>query len=77
MRVTSSYTLSGQLLNVMIDSCISGESCEMIVSPIKHTKILNEVNICRYLMRLLGDYPSDPVEATKLDEQLEKTMKKK
>ena len=49
----------------------------MIVSPVKHTKILNEVNICRYLMRLLGDYPSDPVEATKLAEQLEKTMKKK
>lgn len=46
--------------------------CEMVVNPVKHTKICNQVNVCRYLMRLLGDYPADPVKATKLDEQLDK-----
>lgn len=39
----------------------------MIVSPVKQTKIEGEVNICRYLMRLLGEYPADPVAATVLD----------
>lgn len=43
----------------------------MLVSPVKQTKIVNETNICRYLMRLLGCYPEQPVAATVLDQWLD------
>ncbi|XP_067943319.1 aminoacyl tRNA synthase complex-interacting multifunctional protein 2-like [Watersipora subatra] len=45
--------------------------CEMIVSPVRQTKIVGEVNICRYLTRLLGEYPESPVAATVLDQWLD------
>lgn len=48
-----------------------GEQCEMMVSPIRQTKVMNEANICRYLMRISGDYPTDPSSATLLDQRLD------
>lgn len=42
-----------------------------MVSPIKQTKVTGEVNICRYLMRILGAYPADPVHATIVDNYLD------
>lgn len=48
-----------------------GQECEMLVSPIRQTKIVGEANICRYLQRVLGEFPTDPVDATKLDHWLD------
>lgn len=57
--------------NYIATFCIAGDECEMLVSPLRHSRICKEVNVCRYLMRLLGYYPVDNIQATLLDEYLD------
>lgn len=34
----------------------------MMVSPIRQTKVQGEINICRYLLRVMGEIPGSDVE---------------
>lgn len=47
------------------------DECEMMISPIQQIKIVNEANICRYLLRVLGSYPNDAAAASIMDQWLD------
>lgn len=49
----------------------AGGGCELMICPIRQTKIMGEVNVCRYLMRLLGEYPHEAAPALLYDHWLD------
>lgn len=59
------------LQDFKLSSCLimfdAGDECELMISPIKQTKIQGECNVAKYLMRLLGEYSDDSGESAVTD----------